>query len=97
MLNLRTHEDHDDIDPGKTFPYWFGRIMDIFHTVVMYTGPGSCFELFQPHHIKFLFVRWFGCDLKHRGGRRKKHLHQIGFVDGDDDAAFGLLDPQEVI
>ena len=19
-----SHEDHDDMDPGKTFPYWFG-------------------------------------------------------------------------
>jgi hypothetical protein len=47
--------------------------------------------------MEFLFVRWFGHDLKHRGGWRNKWLHRIGFVDGDDNAAFGFLDPQEVI
>ena len=40
---------------------------------------------------------WFGCDLKHYRGWRNKRLHRIGFINGDDDAAFGFLDPQEVI
>ena len=92
-----SHEDHDDMDPGKKFPYWFGRILGIFHAVVMYTKHGSHCELPQPQRMEFLFVRWFGRDLKHRGGWRNKRLHRIGFVDGDDDAAFGFLDPQEVI
>jgi hypothetical protein len=47
--------------------------------------------------MKFIFMWWFGCDLKHYRGWRNKRLHQIGFIDGDDDAAFGFLDPQEVI
>jgi len=88
-----SHEDHDDMGPGKTFPYWFGRIMGIFHAVVMYTGPGSHSELLQPQHMEFLFVRWFGRDLGHRGGWRNKRLHQIRYVDGNDDAVFGFLDP----
>jgi hypothetical protein len=28
-----SHEDHDDMGPGKTFPYWFSQIMGIFHAV----------------------------------------------------------------
>jgi len=105
LLNPRTHadfmtlshEDHDDMDPGKKFPYWFGRILGIFHAVVMYTEHGSHCELPQLQRMEFLFVRWFGCDLKHHGGWRNKRLHHIGFVDGNDDATFGFLDPQEVI
>ena len=31
------------------------------------------------------------------GGWNAKHLHRIGFVDGADKAAFGFLDPKEVI
>ena len=92
-----SHEDLDDMDPRKTFPYWFGRIMGIFHTVVMYTEPGSHCEPPQPQQMEFLFIQWFGRDLKHHGGWRNKRLHRIRFIDGDDDAVFGFLDPQEVI
>jgi len=33
----------------------------------------------------------------HFGGWKTKRLHRVGFVDGNDSAAFGFLDPQEVI
>jgi len=92
-----SHEDHDNMDPGKTFPYWFSQILGIFHAVVMYTEPRSHCELPQPQRMEFLFVQWFGCNLKHCRGWRNKWLHQIGFVDSDDDAPFGFLDPQEVL
>ena len=100
-LNPRTNADfmtlshEDDEEPETKFPYWFGRIVGIFHAAVIYTGPGSCSV--EPQHMEFLFVRWFGRDLGHRGGWNTKQLHRIGFVDGDDKAAFGFLDPQEVI
>jgi len=88
-----SHEDHNDMDPGKTFPYWFGQIMGIFHAAVMYTRPGTHSKLLQPQHMEFIFMWWFGCDLKHRAGWRHKWLNRIGFVEGDDDAPFGFLDP----
>ena len=47
--------------------------------------------------MEFLFVWWFGCDLGHQEGWNTKQPHWVGFVDGDDKAAFGFLDPQEVI
>ena len=92
-----SHEDQDDMDPGNIFPYWFGRIIGIYHAAVMYTGPESHSEVPQPQRMEFLFVRWFGRDLKHRAGWRHRRLNRIGFVEGDDDAPFGFLDPQEVI
>jgi hypothetical protein len=101
MLNPRTHADfmtlshEDDEESQDKFPYWFGRIVGIFHAAVVYTGPGS--RSVEPQQMEFLFVRWFGRDLEHRGGWNAKRLHRIGFVDGHDEAAFGFLDPKEVI
>ena len=46
-LNSHTHADfmtlshEDDLPDHKRFPYWFGRIIGLFHTVVQYHGPGS--------------------------------------------------------
>ena len=47
--------------------------------------------------MEFLFVRWFSLDTEdsERGGWKAKKLHQIGFVEGD--AAFGFVDPSDVI
>jgi len=48
-LNPRTHADFitlshkDDEELQNRFPYWFGRIVGIFHTAVVYIGPGSRF------------------------------------------------------
>ena len=47
--------------------------------------------------MEFLWVRWYGQALEHHGGWKAKHLHQIGFVDSSDPAAFGFLDSREVI
>ena len=88
-----SHED--DLPAHKRFPYWFGHIIGIFHTVVQYREAGS--QKMEPKHFEFLFVRWFGRDLSYHGGWKSRRLHRIGFVDGDDDAAFGFLDPREVI
>ena len=100
-LNSRTHADfmtlwppHPDI-AGNQFPYRFGRIIGIFHAMVLFNaGPGS--QVNEPQHMEFLFVRWFTADQGHCGGWKSKQLHCIKFVDDDDDA-FGFVDPQDVI
>lgn len=99
-LNPRTHADfmtlaHEDDDEHRKHPFWYGRILGIFHAMVQYTGPRSCSV--DPQRMEFLWVRWYGRDLDHVGGWKAKHLHRVGFVDSEDPAAFGFLDPQEVI
>jgi hypothetical protein len=101
-LNSRTHADFMtlpcNIYSGSTnddFPYQFGRIIGIFHAMVLYNGTGL--QLSEPQHMEFLFVRWFTIDQRYRGGWKSKRLHWIRFVNGDDDTAFGFLDPREVI
>src|ERR1700678_66037 len=51
----------------------------------------------EPKKMEFLFVRWFGVDNDEIGGWRTKKLHQIGFVEGDSDQAFGFVDPADII
>jgi len=98
-LNSRTHANfmtlsHED-DEGDGYPYWFGRIIGVFHAMVQHSGPDS--SSLEPQRMEFLWVRWYGRALEHHGGWKAKHLHQIGFVDSTDPAAFGFLDPREVI
>jgi len=86
------HED-DSQDQEEPFPYWFGRILGIFHAKVNYVGLDL--PMIQEESVDFLFVRWYGRD--ETGGWRSKKLHRIGFVPGNDLSAFGFLDPKEII
>jgi hypothetical protein len=98
-INPRTHGDvmvlSDEEDRENSHPYWYARIISIFHALVVHKGPKSKSE--EPKMMEFLFVRWFGLDdgLKARGGWKTKRLHQIGFVKGNE--AFGFIDPADVI
>lgn len=100
-LNPRTHADfmvlsHETEDAdGKSFPYWFGRIVGIFHADILHTGPHS--KSSEPQRMEFLWVRWFGRDTTHKSGFKARRLHRVGFVPADDPEAFGFLDPQEII
>lgn len=97
-VNPRTHADimvlsREDPNTGNSHPYWYARVVGIFHAQVCHAGPGSN----QPKKMEFLWVRWFGRDLSYRAGWGAQRLHRVGFVDGHDPQAFGFLDPSEVI
>ncbi len=103
-INPRTHADimvfspEEDIEsdnPALAHPYWYGRVVGIFHAKVRYTGPGSTTP--EAQDMEFLWVRWFGRDLSAPGGFDKRRLHRVGFIDGDKPGAFGFVDPQMVI
>ena len=76
-------------------PYWYARVIGIFQATVKYTDPNSSKN--GMYQMDFLFVRWFGDDPGHRSGFKAKRLHRIGFVPQHDEAAFGFLDPDQVI
>lgn len=92
-LNARTHADimvRAQEEGEDTHPYWYGRIIGIFHVYVQHKSiPGGVKQ------IDFLWVRWLGRDINFAGGWKTKRLHRIGFV--DDETAFGFLDPDQVI
>jgi hypothetical protein len=92
-LNPRTHGDMMVLSGDDTHPYWYARIVGIFHAMALQVGPKS--KSREPRKMDFLFVRWFGLDNEEIGGWRTKKLHQIGFIEGDE--AFGFVDPADVI
>ncbi|KAG6827318.1 hypothetical protein H0H92_012339 [Tricholoma furcatifolium] len=100
-LNPRTHANamvlsREDDDSGlDPFPYWFCRILGIFHLVVQYISPDSVVQ--DPQRIKVLWVRWYGREGDVRGSWKSRRLHKVGFVDSEDDTAFGFLDPERII
>jgi hypothetical protein len=86
MLLLHDNEPH---------PYWYVRVIGIFHVDIIHTGPLS--KSLHRQRIDFLFVRWFGRDLGHRAGWLAQRLHRVGFLDAEQPGAFGFLDPAIVI
>jgi hypothetical protein len=84
-----SHEDE------KTHPYWYARVIGIFHINVEYrddtTGMYS-----EPIRMDFLFVRWFR---RHDSpaGWAAKRLQRLEFFEEDSLDAYGFLDPDSVI
>ncbi|KAG2348745.1 hypothetical protein BDR05DRAFT_980136 [Suillus weaverae] len=78
-LNPRTHADvmvlgHEDDD---THPYWYARILSMFHTNIIYRGGDA--PSFEPQQMDFLWVRWFGHDPNnYQSGWKAKRLHRLG-------------------
>jgi hypothetical protein len=89
---------HEDEQDSSAHPYWYGRVLGIFHADIRHVGPNSKTGG-KPQRMEFLWVRWFGCDMTHIGGWKTRRLHRVGFLDAadPDSGAFGFLDPAEVL
>lgn len=80
-------------DNANQHPYWYARVVGIFHAMVSRVGSSSTYE-----RMDFLWVRWYGLDTAVRSGFKARRLHQIGFLDSNEDTgAFGFIDPHDVI
>ncbi|KAK7006473.1 hypothetical protein R3P38DRAFT_3602728, partial [Favolaschia claudopus] len=99
-MNPRTHADimtlapDDDDERPDRHPFSYARIIGIFHVDVLHNVPGASTV---PVSIPFLWVRHFRLDPTFKGGFKRKRLHRLEFLPESDDAAFGFLDPNEVI
>lgn len=97
-MNPRTHCDvmvlSPDTDP-EAHPYWYARVLGVFHARVLHTGPASTNRSVQ--HVEFLWVRWFSLATGHRYGFKAARLPKIGFVPQSDQRAFGFLDPSLIV
>ena len=77
-------------------PYWYARVIGIFHAYVSSTHPDVGEKKLHP--MDFLWVRWFGMEPgPYRHGFRLARLPKIGFVQCSDYYAFTFLDPAQVI
>ncbi|KIK79862.1 hypothetical protein PAXRUDRAFT_160118, partial [Paxillus rubicundulus Ve08.2h10] len=70
-------------------PYWYARIIGIFHINVQHAGHIKSFDI--------LWVRWFGRNVETPTVWAAKRLPCIGFYDSADPSAFGFLDPDSII
>lgn len=99
-INPRTRSDvivlaDKDEDAENVHPYWYARVIGIFHAMVGRAEVGGTTTLEQ---MDFLWVRWYGYDTYARSGFKARRLHQIGFLDSHEDkGAFGFIDPSDVI
>jgi hypothetical protein len=97
-MNPRTHCDvmvHSREDDTAAHPYWYARVLGVFHARVLHTGPRATNRALQ--HTEFLWVRWFGREPDYRSGLKAARLPKIGFLPDSDPEAFGFLDPSLVI
>jgi len=93
IMVLSPENEDENEDPH---PYWYARILGIYHVNVRYIGTNSTVSR-EPQRMEFLFVRWFGRDLTPRPGWKAKRLIRLGFVPGNDEGAFGFIDLAQVI
>ena len=95
-MNPRTHCDVMVVSSEKedgAHPFWYARVLGVFHTDVLHVGPGALNRSVQ--RMDFLWVRWFGVEQNYQAGSHMARLPKIGFV--PDDSAFGFLDPSLVL
>lgn len=85
-----------ETDPNA-HPYWYARVLGIFHLRVLHTGPAAKNRSVQ--HLEFLWIRWLGIVPGHRYGFKAGRLPKFGFVPETSETSdpFGFLDPSLVI
>ncbi|KAJ3006675.1 hypothetical protein NUW54_g3842 [Trametes sanguinea] len=100
-INPRKHADFMVLaqeDDYAGMPYWYCRLLDIFHAYVRYDGPGySASRKWQ--RLDFLWVRWYDHDMDYPSGFLERRLPRLRFLDASDpdSVPFGFVDPCEVI
>ncbi|KAF8625106.1 hypothetical protein AX17_006931 [Amanita inopinata Kibby_2008] len=87
---LLSHEDSE-----SAHPYWYARVIGIYHALILHTGPES--KNAQPQRMGFLHVRWFGLEESYRSGWNVRRLHQVCFLGSANPGAFGFINPSDVI
>ena len=111
-INLCTHPDimvlsHEDDkldNNSEPHPYWYARVIGIYHVEVRHDHPDALSRGVQ--ELQFLWVQWFGQDPDYEGGWKAHRLYRVGFVADDPidpndptfaSGAFAFIDPAEVI
>jgi hypothetical protein len=99
LVNPRSHPDimvvSPDSETNDTSPFWYARVLKIFHADVWTSHPNVRDNSIRSMDI--LWVRWFGSEPGYNWGFRHARLPKIGFVEWSDPFAFTFLDPSHVV
>lgn len=101
LAPTRSHSDSSGSDSdGSTdnddlpHPFLYARVIGILHVNIRPRGNPTA----ELERVDVLWVRWFALDRSFTGGFKTKRLHRLEFVkDTEDDAAFGFVNPQDVV
>jgi hypothetical protein len=91
FVMVLSHEDKPEEEGLSAHPYWYARVLGIYHTFVMHMGPKSKTQV--PKRMDFLRVRWLGRNPQYDAGWKKRRLYLVGYVPG----GFGFLDPALIV
>ena len=103
VINSTSHPDIMVLsceDGEDVHPFWYVRVVKIFHLLVRHHVSAPQTELSTPmesQRMDILWVQWFGLDADARGGWSKKGLHGVSFIPWDEPDVFGFLDPAQVV
>jgi hypothetical protein len=99
LVNPRSHPDimvvSPDSETNDISPFWYARVLKIFHADVWTSHPDVCDK--SIHRMNILWVRWFGSEPGYNWGFSRARLPKIGFVEWNDPFAFTFLDPAHVV
>jgi len=96
-INVHTHlyimtlGHKDEEEEMKRHPYWYAKVLGIFHVNVRCSGH------METERMEFLWVHWFGCDLDYEGSFETRRLHRIGLTDSEDPTSYRFLNPDDVL
>jgi hypothetical protein len=80
--------------PDNHHPFWYARVLGIYHANMIYIGEGNADYL--PRQLEFLWVRWYE-QTDYSTGWEARRLDAISFPRMDREDAFGFLDPDDVV
>jgi hypothetical protein len=75
-------------------PFWYARVLGIYHSNVIYTGTEVID--YQPQQLHFLWVRWYQIE-DIPAGWDARRLDRLRFPSIHDTNSFGFLDPADVL
>jgi hypothetical protein len=87
--------DNDNDSQSDRHPFWYARVLGIYHVNVVYTGPGTIDYL--PRRMDFLWVRWFQYGCAKTNSWDENQLDPLFFPPMATDGAFGFVDPTNVL
>jgi hypothetical protein len=95
--NVMVLSTADDASSTHAHPFWYAQVLGIYHTNVVYTGPGAID--YSPRRLDFLWVRWYqNSDTSPTvQSWRAGMLDRIRFPPMANEDVFGFIDPEDVL
>jgi hypothetical protein len=84
----------DGADGSFKHTYKYARVLGIYHVDIVYVGPEMLD--YQPIHMEFLWVRWYG-DVEEGFSWNALKLDCVQFPPLISEHAFGFIDPSDVL